>query len=34
MAEVLVECCYCGLDKVAKNGKAPNGLQRFRCCSC
>ncbi|MEW9890156.1 MAG: IS1 family transposase [Candidatus Symbiodolus clandestinus] len=34
MAEVLIECCYCEQNKVVKNGKAPNGLQRFRGCSC
>lgn len=29
MAEVLVECCYCGLDKVAKNGKASQWITTF-----
>ena len=34
MAVIEVRCRYCGLETVIKNGKAPNGLQRFHCRSC
>jgi transposase-like protein len=34
MAFIEVQCRYCGQGKVVKNGKAPNGLQRFHCQAC
>lgn len=34
MAVIEVKGRYCGQGKVVKNGKAPNGLQRFHCRSC
>ena len=34
MAVIAVRCRYCDLSTVIKNGKAPNGLQRFHCLTC
>jgi transposase len=34
MAVIKVKCRYCRQDRVVKNGKAPNGSQRFYCEDC
>ena len=34
MVNLSVTCCYCNSEKVVRDGKAPNGKQRFRCRTC
>ena len=31
MAEVIVQCPYCGSVNVTKAGKSPNGTQKYKC---
>lgn len=34
MVEIEVKCCHCGSRNLVKNGKAPNGKQKYKCSSC
>ena len=31
---ILVSCTHCGNNDICKNGKRPNGIQRWRCNNC
>ncbi|SRR5258708_7129184 len=34
MVTVTVHCPYCGSDALVRNGRAPNGKQKYRCHAC
>jgi len=34
MLMISLKCCHCESEKVVRDGKAPNGKQRFRCRTC
>jgi InsA N-terminal domain len=34
MVTITIRCCYCGSDKLKRNGHAPNGKQRYYCKEC
>ena len=31
---VSIECYHCGSEQLVKNGKAPNGKQKYQCRAC
>lgn len=34
MVTVTVKCIHCGSEDVVRNGRAPNGKQKYRCRAC
>lgn len=34
MVSETVRCCHCGSERIVKNGKAPNGKQKYQCRDC
>src|SRR5512135_1956343 len=34
MVTITVDCPHCGSDQLARNGRAPNGKQKYRCKTC
>lgn len=34
MVSKVIKCYHCGSDKLVKNGKAPNGKQKYQCRRC
>ena len=34
MITVTITCIHCGSDQLMRNGRAPNGKQRYKCCAC
>jgi len=34
MVTITVSCPHCGSDQLARNGRAPNGKQKYRCKAC
>ena len=34
MVTEVVTCCHCGSERIVKNGKAPNGKQKYQCRDC
>ncbi|SRR5260221_7379016 len=34
MVTITVYCPHCGSDQLARNGRAPNGKQKYRCKAC
>jgi transposase-like protein len=34
MITITVQCPHCGSDKLVRNGRAPNGKQRYLCRAC
>ena len=34
MVTVTVHCPHCGSDELKRNGRAPNGKQKYRCRTC
>jgi transposase-like protein len=34
MVTITVQCPHCGSEEVARNGRAPNGKQKYRCKAC
>ena len=34
MVTVTVHCPHCGSDELKRNGRAPNGKQKYRCKTC
>ena len=34
MVTQLVSCYHCGSENIVKNGKAPNGKQKYQCKDC
>ena len=34
MVTITVSCPHCGSEEVTRNGRAPNGKQKFRCRVC
>ncbi len=34
MVNKTVECYHCGSEQLVKNGKAPNGKQKYQCRAC
>ena len=34
MITITVECPHCGSDQLVRNGRAPNGKQRYLCRAC
>ena len=34
MIMVTITCCHCGSDQLMRNGRAPNGKQRYKCRAC
>lgn len=34
MVQETIKCYHCGSEDVVKNGKAPNGKQKYKCNAC
>lgn len=34
MITITVQCPHCGSDRLVRNGRAPNGKQKYRCRAC
>jgi transposase-like protein len=34
MITVTITCIHCGSDQLMRNGRAPNGKQRYKCRAC
>ena len=34
MITITVQCPYCGSDRLVRNGRAPNGKQKYLCRAC
>lgn len=34
MVKEIVHCYHCGSEKIKRNGKAPNGKQKYKCKDC